>query len=260
MSVFDFNGEKYKQASNHQKKWGNDLISKLVLSGNETILDLGCGDGMLTMQLANFTRGKVIGIDASKGMIETAKRSYSKDNLEFKLMDIDNLDFIDQFDLIYSNAALHWVKDHQRLFQNCYQALKTNGKLAWNFTGEGTTLNFVAVIKEVISLDQYQKYFQNFTWPWYMPALKEYQRLIETFEFKDLNLTFENRDRYFTNDDELIKWIDQPCLVPFINQIPVSKKELFRQKVIDLMLVRTRQDDGTYFETFKRINLLATKR
>ncbi len=74
MKTFEFDGEKYKAASTHQKEWGNDLISQLSLKGSEAILDLGCGDGVLTGQLALLVpEGTVLGIDSSVGMIETAK-------------------------------------------------------------------------------------------------------------------------------------------------------------------------------------------
>lgn len=69
MKTYEFDGAKYKKASLHQKEWGNDLISKITLQGNETILDLGCGDGHLTEQLALLVpSGKVLGIDASMGI------------------------------------------------------------------------------------------------------------------------------------------------------------------------------------------------
>ena len=73
MNTFEFDGEKYKKASRHQKEWGNSLIAELSLRGNEAILDLGCGDGGLTEELAQAVpEGNVLGIDASAGMIETA--------------------------------------------------------------------------------------------------------------------------------------------------------------------------------------------
>lgn len=70
---FEFDGEKYKNASTHQKEWANKILGELQFAGNETILDLGCGDGVITNQLAEMVPdGKVLGIDASKGMIKTA--------------------------------------------------------------------------------------------------------------------------------------------------------------------------------------------
>ena len=74
MGTYEFDGEKYKKASRHQKEWGNKLISSLQLKGNEAILDLGCGDGILTEQLSLLVpNGYVLGIDASVGMIRQNK-------------------------------------------------------------------------------------------------------------------------------------------------------------------------------------------
>ena len=107
MNTFEFDGEKYKTASIHQKEWGENLISQLSLQGHERILDLGCGDGVLTEQLSSIvSEGKVKGIDASIGMIKTAQK-IKKDNLEFVQMDINAMNFTNEFDVIFSNAALH---------------------------------------------------------------------------------------------------------------------------------------------------------
>ena len=81
MRTFEFNGERYAQASRHQKEWGSRLISGLRLRGCESILDLGCGDGALTEKLASLVPdGAVLGIDASQGMIDAA-RKHARDNL-----------------------------------------------------------------------------------------------------------------------------------------------------------------------------------
>ena len=143
MSTFEFDGEKYKHASKHQKEWGNRLISGIDINWNENILDLGCGDGILSKQLSLLTPGgKVIGIDASTGMIQTANSLESK-NLMFICMDINDMEYEDNFDVLFSNAALHWVKNHQQLLQKSFTALKHNGRLAWNFAGDGNCATFL---------------------------------------------------------------------------------------------------------------------
>ncbi len=87
--VYEFDGKKYEKASAFQKEWGNKLISELNLEGNENILDLGCGDGLLTTNLAKLVpNGNVIGVDASEGMIEVAKEK-EENNLKFLLIDIN---------------------------------------------------------------------------------------------------------------------------------------------------------------------------
>jgi len=108
----EFDGKKYEKASTHQKEWGMKLIAELGLRGTERVLDLGCGDGALTAQIAaHLPRGKALGIDASEGMIDVARQKQTG-NLHFVLMDINELSFVEEFDVVFSNATLHWVQDH----------------------------------------------------------------------------------------------------------------------------------------------------
>lgn len=260
MSVtFEFDGEKYKKASKHQKEWGNQLIAALNLAGNERILDLGCGDGVLTAQLARLVpNGTVLGIDSSVGMIETS-RQFVRENLEFARMDINTMCFHQEFDVVFSNAALHWIKDHRRLLKNTFTALRPQGKVFWNFGGYGTCVNFIDVVRQLMSDHRYEQYFAGFEWPWFMPSKEEYQALAEPVGFSSVEILEENRDRFFANADELIGWIDQPSIVPFLSCIPQEAKAVFRSDVIERMLDKTLQPDGTCFETFRRISVKAVK-
>ncbi len=259
MKTYEFDGERYRTASSHQKEWGKSLISKITLQGNETILDLGCGDGHLTEQLALLVpNGNVLGIDASIGMIQTAQ-NICRDNLAFVRMDINNLHFSNEFNIIYSNAALHWIKDHKRLLQNSYAALKPGGILLWDFGSHGNCSNFLAVIQQKMDEDNYREFFRDFEMPWFMPSKNCYEELISDIGYCDFTITEVNRDRYFPTSDEMIKWIDQPCIVPFIECIPDMLKNKFRQEVIAEMLKKTQQPDGTCFETFRRLLVYALK-
>jgi trans-aconitate methyltransferase len=256
---YEFDGKKYKQASSHQKEWGQNLISEIRFAGTESILDLGCGDGALTSQLAALVpNGRVLGIDASSGMIQTAKQC-KQSNLEFVLLDINAIDFQEEFDLIFSNATLHWILDHKRLLENCHRALRSGGTIRFNFAGDGNCSNFYAVIKKAMELDDYQEFFQEFTWPWYMPSVHDYQELVKQIRFNDIRLWDENADRHFPDEETMTRWIDQPAIVPFLRLVPESRKADFRHFVVLAMIERTKKGDGTCFETFRRINVLAHK-
>lgn len=259
MGIFEFDGEKYKKASRHQKEWGNKLISSLQLKGNESILDLGCGDGILTEQLSLLVReGYVLGIDASVGMIEKAEQNVH-DNLKFRHMDINEMDFDNEFDVIFSNAALHWVKYHNKLLKNTYIALKQGGIAVWNFASDGNCETFYSVMRKKIKDERYKKCFADFEWPWFMPSKAEYEVLTENIGFSEVTISEENADRYFANADEMIRWIDQPSLVPFMQCVPDEVKKEFRDEVVEAMLGRALQPDGTCFETFRRINVRLVK-
>ena len=255
----EFDGEKYRQVSAHQKEWGARLIAELALTGRERILDLGCGDGALTASLAALVPdGQVTGVDASRGMIDAA-REHAADNLRFELMDINDLDLAGPFDLVFSNATLHWVKDHRRLLDKTMGLLAGGGTVRFNFAGDGNCAHFFRVIRDIMAWPQYAPYFAAFDWPWFMPTVDDYRALVAAFPFADARVWGENADRHFPDAEALTGWIDQPSIVPFLACVDAPDKSSFRDAVVERMIAETLQDDGTYFETFRRINLLARK-
>jgi len=255
----EFDGKKYEKSSAPQKEWGAKLISELPLKGNERLLDLGCGDGTNAARIAQLLPdGEVVGIDASTGMIEAAKPKEG-DNLRFILMDIDVMDFEDEFDVIHSNATLHWVKNHQRLLRNVFRALRKGGLLRFNFAAEGNCSYFLTVVRKAMDRKEFAGYFEGFVWPWYMPSVNEYRYLIDKSELEDVKVWGENADRFFPDTEALIGWVDQPSLVPFLACVGEKDKAAFREYVVGDMIEQTKQDDGRYFETFRRINLFAGK-
>lgn len=92
-----------------------------------------------------------------------------------------------------------------------------------------------------------------------MPSLGEYEALVEQFGFHDARVWPENADRFFPDKDAMIQWLDQPSLVPFLKCVAEKDKARFREWVVTKMIEKTLQDDGTCFETFRRINVFARK-
>jgi trans-aconitate 2-methyltransferase len=255
----EFNAAEYILASAHQKEWGGQIISELKLKGNEKVLDLGCGDGALTAEIASkLPQGSVLGIDSSQNMIEMAV-NHKAPNLAFRLKDINNLDYVEEFDLIFSNASLHWVKDHSTLLKHAYSSLKPGGMIRFNFAAEGNCPTFIKIVKSAMEIPQYRRYFQTFEWPWYMPSIEEYETLVKTQPFREVKVWGENADRYFPDAESITKWIDQPSLVPFKVILQPPGRGIFRDLVVQKILESTRQADGRFFESFRRINVSAKK-
>ena len=256
---FEFDAKKYNQASTHQKEWGEKLISELDLAGDERILDLGCGDGAITEQLAAIVpRGKVVGIDGSQNMIEAARKRQGP-NLSFVKMDINSLDYRDEFDLVFSNATLHWIKDHTRLLANIHTCLRKNGTVRLNFAADGNCSHLITILRTATEMPQYSGYFVGFDWPWYLPTVTEYEALLKQSPFRDAKVWGETADRYFADSDAMVRWIDQPALVPFIKFVDEADRQHFRDFVVGEMIKETLQADGTCFGTFRRVNVLAKR-
>ena len=250
---------KFERLSTHQKQWGRRLIAELSLKGNERILDLGCGDGMLTAQLAALVpKGSVLGIDASRRMIETA-RTHQKPNLSFIVRDINDLDDIEAYDVVFSNATLHWIHDHHALIARVCKALAPEGALRFNFGGEGNCVHFLKIIREAMARPEFSRHFAAFSWPWFMPSVESYLGFISEHAFREARVWGENADRYFATEELLTGWVDQPSLVPFMGSIDPANRPRFREYVLRRMIEETRQPDGRFFETFRRINVFARK-
>jgi trans-aconitate methyltransferase len=254
-----FDGEKYRQASTHQKEWGMKLIAELPLTGRERILDLGCGDGALTAQLASrVPEGYVVGIDSAPSMIAAAARQ-ARANLRFELLDITQLGYNDEFDVVFSNSALHWVKDHLNLLPRVLRALKPGGFARFNFPADGNCATFNRTVQQVMAQPTYEPGFHNLEWPWYMPTPDDYRRLASQFPCRELRVCGENADRFFPDAETMIRWIDQPCLVPFLPCVAPADREAFRTEVIERMVQATCQPDSQCFELFRRLHVFFRK-
>lgn len=255
----DFDGRRYRETSTHQKEWGAGLIDELNLKGNERILDVGCGDGILTASLADGVPfGSVLGIDASPGMIDTA-RTQERPNLSFQLLDVLDANFCSEFDVVFSNATLHWVKDHEMLLSILYRALKESGLLRVNFAGEGNCSTLNRVVQDIMASDEYRQAFAGFEWPWYMPSVDGYGILVRGSDFGSAEVWGEVADRDFPDTEAMLGWLDHPAIVPFKKYLDSETAESFHKAVAARMIDETRQPTGTCFETFRRINLVARK-
>jgi trans-aconitate 2-methyltransferase len=256
---FEFDADKYRQASTHQQEWGTQLIAELRLKGNENILDLGCGNGVLTAKLAQLVpNGHVVGIDSSRNMIAAAQ-ALGDDRIAFRCLDINKLDYSGEFDLVFSNATLHWVKDHRSLLNNVHRTVRPGGACRFNFAADGNCSHFNGVVRELMKEPLYERFFVDFDWPWFMPQLDEYESLFNNGQFSDHCIWGENADRYFPNASAMTAWMDQPSLVPFLRCLDGPEQKSFRNAAVERMLALTKQPDGTQFETFRRINVLAKR-
>ncbi len=259
MATYAFNAAQYRQASTHQTEWGTAIIDSLALAGHERVIDLGCGDGRLTAALAaRVPAGWVLGIDSSPAMIAAAKQ-FAGPNLSFQQADINDLDFVEDFDVAFSNATLHWVADHRRMLARVRRALQPGGRLRFQFAGQHTGKPFDDAAHETMADPRFAAHFAGFTWPWTMPAVEDYAPLVRDTGFAEHTVWGENKDRYFPDPDAMIRWVDQPCLVPFLPVLPESDRPAFRAAVIERIVRRTQGPDGRCFVTFRRVNVQATK-
>ncbi len=143
----------YGRNASAQTSWAAGLIPLLDLSGNESVLDLGSGDGRVTAELADLVPGgSVVGLDASPSMIAHARRHHVKirPNLEFVLGDMQAIPFRYRFDRVYSNAALHWARDLVAVTHGIARVLRPGGRAVLQCGGAGNAAPMVSVLDDLI--------------------------------------------------------------------------------------------------------------
>ena len=130
--------------------------------------------------------GSVVGVDSAATMIELAKNRYPNNhysNLSFLIMDASNLLFTEQFDVVFSNAALHWVKNHKPVVEGLYRSLKSGGKILLQMGGEGNAEGILSVLDKLKKSKEWKKYFTGFDFPYGFLGVEEYERLLNESGF-----------------------------------------------------------------------------
>ena len=130
----EWNSSLYDNKHDFVAEYGRGLLEFIPKNNEQTILDLGCGTGTLTAQLADLC-SKVVGVDSSQNMIDKAKKQF--ENIEFSICDALTLPFDEEFDVVFSNAVFHWINDHNALLKNIHKALKPQGLLVCEFGANG---------------------------------------------------------------------------------------------------------------------------
>jgi trans-aconitate methyltransferase len=234
LNTYRWNAQDYAQNSQAQQQWAKELITQLQLCGHETLLDLGCGDGKVTAEIARIVdHGTVVGIDNSEAMLALAQRRYPQTqhpNLSFRVMDAGNLSFAEQFDVVFSNAVLHWIKQHQPVIDGLYRSLKTGGRILLRMGGQGDAAGMRMVIDRVKDTAPWLRYFIGFEFPYTFPGADEYRLMLEAASFTVKRLELVAKDMTHESRAGLAGWIRTTWL-PYMQRVPEEYREWFIEAV-----------------------------
>jgi trans-aconitate 2-methyltransferase len=166
MSVREWDGASYDRISGIMEGLGLQVLSRLELRGEETVLDAGCGSGRITQALIErLPQGRVIAVDASPSMVAAARERLGPD-ADIRVLDLLELDLGETVDAILSTATFHWIADHERLFARLHTALRPGGRLVAQCGGEGNIDVLRGVAGEVLARSPYAEHFTDFRAPW----------------------------------------------------------------------------------------------
>ncbi len=234
-----WNAKDYQKNSTNQYAWAQELIPKLNLTGKETLLDIGCGDGKITAEIAKaLPNGRVIGIDSSQDMINLAQTLFpinDNPNLSFKMMDARNFVFQEIFDRAFSNAALHWIPNQSAVLFCVEKCLKPGGKLLFQMAGKGNAKDILDVLDEMMQIEPWKQYFVGFKFPYGFFDQKEYALFLEKADLIPLRAELFPKDMKLAGAEGLAGWIRTTWL-PFTEKLPADLKAKFVDEVVQRYL------------------------
>lgn len=212
----------HKYASNARfvADLGAPLVDLLAPRPGERVLDLGCGDGHLTLELAR--RGcRVLGVDSSRPQIDMARRR----GLEAAVMDASRLDFRACFDAVFSNATLHWVKDADAAIAGVREALRPGGRFVAEFGGHLCVARIREGLGRALARRGIDAEACN---PWYFPTAEEYGRRLQAGGFEVESLVHFKRPTPLPG--ALRGWLETfgHC---FLAPVPEGEREAFLEEV-----------------------------
>jgi trans-aconitate 2-methyltransferase len=154
----DWDAASYDQLADPQTEWGQEVLARTELAGDETVLDAGCGSGRVTeLIVERVPNGRVIGVDASESMIDVARKRLGPD-VELIHADLLDLELEVPVDVVFSNATFHWIGDHPRLFQRLHTLLRPGGTLSAQCGGQGNVAEFARAVEAVSGDERFASY------------------------------------------------------------------------------------------------------
>ena len=245
-----WNASHYDRAGAFVPKLAADLLELLAPRPDERVLDLGCGTGDLTRQIAD--RGaRVTGIDASSEMVSEAQRKHP--GLGFSLADGQELRFDGDFDAVFSNAALHWMPRADAVAEGVARALRPGGRFVAEFGGA----RCVQTVRDALRDELVERDVQGYGPPaWFFPTVPQYARILEQAGlFVHTALWFERPTR-LEGSGGLATWLELFCL-PLLQALGDRRAEVVAG--IERRCRNQLYRDGAWWLDYTRLRVVAVK-
>lgn len=241
-----WNAERYARNARFVSDLGAPLLDLLAPRPGETILDLGCGDGALSLSIAE-SGARVVAVDAAADMVAAARAR----GVDAHVMDGEALTFEGQFDALFSNAALHWMRNPDAVITGMRRALKPGGRLAAEFGGGDN----VATVKAALIDGLNRRGLDGMSFvPWYFPSDREYRARLEDQGFNVDEIALIPRPTALPGPIE--DWLDTFC-ESFLFALPECDRGALKAEVADAVRPRLCDENGCWSVDYVRLRVTA---
>ncbi|MDP2710055.1 MAG: Uma2 family endonuclease [Solirubrobacteraceae bacterium] len=228
----DWDAAAYHRVSSPQAAMAEAVLDRLELAGDETVLDAGCGSGRVTrLLLDRLPRGRVIAVDASPGMVARAHEELAGEAADVRIADLAalRLDGGERVDAVFSNAAFHWVPDHDALFARLAAALRPGGRVSAQCGGAGNVAAVHATALRAAADAGLADRFDGWPPPWNFATPEQTEQRLRHAGFQDVRCWLEPRP---VRPDEPRAYLQTVCLGPHLERLPAGDRERFLDAVM----------------------------
>ena len=238
--------DSYREHAAYVPALGAAVFALLDPKPGERILDLGCGEGALTERIV-AAGATVVGIDTSEEMVAAATAR----GLDARLIDAERLPFDSEFDAVFSNAALHWIRDHDALLAGVHRALKPGGRFVAEFGGHGNIAAIQVAIRSVLARRRWQTNIQR-----YYATPAEYSARLHAHAFTIAQIELIPRPTPLpTGVRGWLETFERATL----DRLPQDEREVFLQEVEDLLREEICDREGNWTAHYVRLRFLARR-
>jgi trans-aconitate 2-methyltransferase len=233
--MVDWDAATYDRVADPQEAWGREVLSRLYLGGNETVLDAGCGSGRVTLLLAErVPDGRVIGVDAAPSMIELARERLADlgDRVELHVMDLLELELKEPVDAIFSNATFHWILDHERLFRRLFASLVPGGTIEAQCGGEGNVAEWMRAIESAEGDERFRAYLRGMSAATNFASVGDTEARLERTGFEVRSVWLENKT---VQPSEPRAFVATVGLAKHLHHLPADLHEEFIDAILGSM-------------------------
>jgi trans-aconitate 2-methyltransferase len=238
----------YERHSAAQESWARDCIARLRLGGAERVLDIGCGDGRVSAELAaHVPAGSVLAVDSSAEMVAHAREQHFDEaggNLRFAVADATGLTYEHVFDVVVSFSCLHWVQDQDAVLRGVARALLNGGRMFLHFAGRGNAAGMLSIVDEVSARPAWRAAFVDFGFPWCFPEAAGYRDLVEEAALHPDRVELLSRQMLHEDAAALAGWLRTTWL-PYLDRLPQELRGAFVDEAVAAYLaVRPADEHG----------------
>ena len=253
-SIHEWKPELYDDKLGFISQYGKGILDILNVQQGERILDLGCGTGDLSFEIAQLG-ALVTGMDLSEEMMGRARRKYPEIN--FISGDAENFSLDEPVNAVFSNAALHWIKNAENVISCVWNALEEGGRFVAEFGGKGNIEMIVKSITDVLAQDY--GIDANELNPWYFPSIGEYSQLLEQQGFRvTYAVHFDRPTQLEDGENGLAHWLKGLAADVFFKDFTESDKKHIFEKIASTAR-KSLFDGESWLADYKRIRVVAMK-